>query len=96
MVYKYVLMGSPSGRVYKKLFNTSLDQFKRSSYVVLFQMPILPELTMTVNDFASLDEIWKNDFNEYFTKKDLETYKYVFSQPGLLLLYENRNLNCCN
>lgn len=89
MIYKYVMMGAPSRRIFKKLFNTSMDQFKRSSYVVFFQMPILPELTMTVNDFASFADMWKNDLNEYFTEEDLETYKYVFSQPGLLLLYTN-------
>lgn len=82
MVYKWVMMGGPSRRVFKKLFNASLDQFKRSWYVIMFQMPILPELLFKADDFESFRTVWKDDFNEYFTEEDLEAYKYVFSQPG--------------
>lgn len=59
-----------------------MDQFKRSWYVLMFQMPILPELMMKADDFASFHKVWENDFNEHFTEEDLEAYKYVFSQPG--------------
>ncbi|XP_031616516.1 epoxide hydrolase 4-like [Contarinia nasturtii] len=80
MIYKYVMMGAPSSQVFKKLFNSSLDQFKKSWYILLFQMPILPELMLSSDDFAGFAAV----FNEFFNADDLEAYKYTFSKPGTL------------
>lgn len=82
MVYKYCCMGGPSRRVFKKTFNTKIDQFKKSWYVLLFQMPILPELTMMADDFAPFTAMWKDQLSEVFTEEDLEAYKYTFGRPG--------------
>lgn len=83
MVHKYAMISAPSLRISKKLFGASNEQLKRSSYMIFFQMPILPELTVKVNDLAIFNKMLKADSNEYFTDEDLEAYKYVYSQPGL-------------
>lgn len=92
MVHKYAMISAPSQRISKKLFDVSNEQLKRSSYMIFFQMPILPELTIKVNDFAIFDKMLKADSNEYFTDEDLEAYKYVYSQPGLLLRFAKYSL----
>lgn len=82
MVQKYVMMGGPSRRLFRKLFMTTWDQFKRSWYMLFFQAPILPELLLSADDFASFFNVWDGQFNEGFTEEDFEAYKYVFSRPG--------------
>ncbi|XP_055311528.1 epoxide hydrolase 2-like [Sitodiplosis mosellana] len=84
MVYKYAMMGAPSRRVFKKTFNSSMDQFKRSWYMSLFQMPFLPELSMMSDDFGLFNIIWEDQLGDSFTEEDLEAYKYTFSRPGAL------------
>lgn len=81
------MMGAPSRQVFKKTFNSSMDQFKKSWYILFFQMPVLPELVLMADDFATFDMMHramvKNQSNN-FTDEDLEAYKYTFSQPGAL------------
>lgn len=69
-------MGSPTRPVFKKLFGSSMDQFKKSWYVLLFQVPILPELLLAADDFANMSQVWINE-------EDREAYKYVLSRPGI-------------
>lgn len=82
MVQKYILMGAPPRRVFKKLLRTSLDQFKRSWYIFFFQMPILPEMALTCDDLVAFDKMLGRRHNEEMTDEYLEAYKYVFSKPG--------------
>lgn len=82
MVDKYVMMGGPSLRVFNELVLTTLDQFKRSSYIFVFQMPILPEKLLSAVDYGIFYDIRNRKFNDNFTKEDLEAYKYVYSKPG--------------
>lgn len=70
------MMGAPSRRIFGQLFRKTMDQFKRSWYVLFFQMPMLPELMIAADDFGS--------FALYFSPEDLEAYKHVYSRPGSL------------
>lgn len=76
------MMGGPSLRVFNELVLTTLDQFKRSSYIFVFQMPILPEKLLSAVDYGIFYDIRNRKFNDNFTKEDLEAYKYVYSKPG--------------
>lgn len=82
MVDKYVMMSAPSFKVYNELVLTTFDQFKRSSYIFVFQMPILPEKLLSAVDYGIFYDIWNRKFNDNFTEEDLEAYKYVYSKPG--------------
>lgn len=80
MIQKYVLMGAPARVVFSKLLVSSMDQFKRSWYVLLFQVPILPELMMAADDFADISKVWASG-------EVREVYKYVLSRPGANSFY---------
>lgn len=82
MVQKYVLMGAPPRKVFKKLLRSSWDQFKRSWYIFFFQCPILPELVLTCEDLVAFDKMLGRRHNDELTDEFLEAYKYVFSKPG--------------
>lgn len=93
MVSKYVMMGAPSAKVWRK--NMTWEQFRMSWYIFYFQMPILPEFTVSLKDYDMLRVIGNNKFSKNFTEEDLEAYKYTFSKPGALtgpINYYRRNL----
>lgn len=79
MVQKYVIMGAPPRGIFSQLFRDAADQFKRSWYIIFFQMPIVPELAVSAEDYSYFFALWKNKFNENFTEDDLEAYKHMLS-----------------
>jgi len=84
MVEKYIMMGAPSVFTWRKIIISCLNQFKKSTYVFFFQMPRLPEFTITLHDFAMIKAIGNGKISENFTEEDLEAYKYTFSKTGAL------------
>lgn len=76
------MMDAPPSPVFSILYATDLEQYAKSWYIAFFQAPILPEYSMTINDYEKLKAIGGNNFNENFTENDLQAYKYTFSQPG--------------
>lgn len=80
MIEKYVMMGAPSAAAWRKAVMSSdgFDQFKKSWYIFYFQMPRLPEFTISLDDFAIFKAIGSS-----ITEDDLEAYKYTFSRPGM-------------
>lgn len=91
MLNKFVMMGGPSPRVFRMLFDTTKDQFKKSWYMLMFQAPVIPELTISANDFDVF-----STFHDKLSPEDLEAYKYVYSQPGwrsAVLMLETSDTN---
>jgi len=84
MVDKYVMMGAPSANAWRKVMTSGLEQFIKSWYIFYFQMPRLPEFTISLNDFVALKAIGSGKTSDAFTENDLEAYKYTFSRPGAL------------
>lgn len=84
MVDKYVMMGAPSGEVWRKIMVSSWEQFRKSWYVFFFQMPYMPEFTLSLRDYDSLRAIGSNKFSSTFTEEDLEAYKYTFAKKNAL------------
>lgn len=82
MVQKYVMMSNPPLSILSKVFYKSFDQFVKAWFIIMFHMPLLPELILMANDFASFNKIFKKNFSEYFTEKDLDAYKYIYTIPG--------------
>ncbi|CAO1378608.1 unnamed protein product [Diamesa tonsa] len=75
MLEKYIMIGSPSSEVWDKLVTQTWTQFKMSWYIFFFQMPMLPEYAVSLDDmvrFKAMD----------VDKDELEIYKYVFGQKG--------------
>lgn len=86
MVEKYVMMGAPSAQAWRQVILSSefWDQFKKSWYIFYFQMPRLPEFTISLNDFAVFKTVGSNKKSDTYTDEDMEAYKYTFSRPGAL------------
>ncbi|XP_037027686.1 epoxide hydrolase 4-like [Bradysia coprophila] len=86
MVEKYVMMGAPSAQAWRKVIMSSefWDQFKKSWYIFYFQMPRLPEFTISLNDFAVFKAVGSKQKSDTYTDEDMEAYKYTFSRPGAL------------
>lgn len=82
MVEKYIFMGCPSYQLHSQLFQSSMDQFSRTWYIIFFQMPIIPETLMSTDDFASFSVIWNTQVSQNFTEEYQEAYRHKFSQPG--------------
>ncbi|PSC74763.1 epoxide hydrolase [Micractinium conductrix] len=67
--------------------NLAWDQFKRSWYVLAFQLPFIPEAALAANDFQMVEDIFTSPVFAprrpgTFTKEDIERYKQAFGRPG--------------
>lgn len=82
MVQKYILMGAPSKSVWAESLMASPDQFWKSWYIFFFQMPCLPEFEASRDDFRVFRQMNDEKFSEYFSREDLEAYKYTFGKRG--------------
>lgn len=88
MVYKYVLLGAPSTSVFTRLLLTTSEQFFKSWYIYFFQMPVLPELVLSMDDYRAFEKaMCGNDYTKYITEEDIEAYKHTFSKPGFVLFF---------
>lgn len=63
--------------------NFSFRQFLASWYMFFFQIPMLPEHLLKLNDFALLENALKNSTAEknVFTDEDIAKYKKAWSEP---------------
>ena len=84
LVDKLVVINCPHGRVMRRrLYRWS--QSMKSWYMVLFQVPWLPEYLLSVRDFGAFDDLCSTITDKSkFSKEDTEAYKYVYSQPGAI------------
>ncbi|GFR47062.1 hypothetical protein Agub_g8748 [Astrephomene gubernaculifera] len=81
------VVAAPHWLLYRR--NLSLQQAVRSSYIVMFQMPILPELLLTHSDAALLETLLLGRAGPAsprtsgaVTPGDVEVYKAALLQPG--------------
>jgi len=54
----------------------SLDQALKSWYIVFFQVPLLPEINMMMDDIKSFDALFKDNHNK--DDEVMEAYRYAF------------------
>lgn len=84
LVEKLIVMNCPHGKIMQRRLER-WSQSMRSWYMVLFQVPWLPEYLLSVRDFGAFDDLCSSFSNKNnFTKEDAEAYKYVYSQPGAI------------
>lgn len=87
LISKLVIACAPHPYCFSRNFD--FDQFFRSWYMFLFQLPFLPELTLSAGDFAFLDEaLLKGPAalrrQGALTQEDVDRYKRELSRPGAL------------
>jgi pimeloyl-ACP methyl ester carboxylesterase len=60
----------------------SLSQLKKSWYVLLFQLPWLPEKLLAMNDYEAIERVFESADPAAFDDEELERYKDAQRQPG--------------
>ncbi|XP_035169586.1 epoxide hydrolase 3-like [Oxyura jamaicensis] len=80
LVEKLVVINASHRAVMARFSAWHPSQLFRSSYMFLFQLPLLPELLLSMADF----ELLKTSLNpgRRLTEPELEAYLYSLSQPG--------------
>lgn len=84
-VRRLVTINAPHLAAYRRELRT-LDQMRRSWYVLYFQLPFLPELTLRARDFEAVERILRTDPMRpgAFDERDIEAHKAALAQPGAL------------
>ncbi|WAQ98829.1 EPHX4-like protein [Mya arenaria] len=77
MVEKLVICNCPHPATFAKYLRTHFSQIKK--YMMFFQIPMLPEFLLGMNDCASFDRMEEWFPNNKLTSDDIEAYKYTFS-----------------
>ena len=83
-VWKLVAMQVPPIDVWRA--NMTLRQALKSWYMLFFQIPRLPELLMSAQDYAFVERIFKKTVARAgaFTDTDIAVYKKALKEPGAL------------
>lgn len=82
-VRKLAALQVPPPEVWAK--NMSLRQLLRSWYMFFFQLPYIPELVLSRDDFSGLDEMLRSTSRPgTFTSEDLAVFKAALRERGAL------------
>jgi epoxide hydrolase 4 len=83
-VTKLVAMQVPPSQAWQE--NFTLRQFLSSWYMFFFQLPGIPERWARANNFARVEQMFRDSSFRpgTFSDADLEVYKEALSQPGAL------------
>lgn len=83
-VHKLGALQVPPASVLKK--NFSFKQFLASWYMFFFQIPVLPEFLLRLNDYTALENALKNSTaeKEIFTAEEISEFKKAWSEPNAL------------
>lgn len=80
MVSKLIVCNIPHPTGFLLALKSNFAQLKKSWYMFLFQVPILPTLIMRMNDFELYDKQMKSKSKPgAFSDSDIEAYKYTFN-----------------
>jgi len=84
-LHKLSIMNAPHPAVMKKFLQRDLEQFRRSWYVLYFQLPWIPEMGMRFNDWRNLIGATRSTSKiGSFINEDIEKYKEAWSQPNAM------------
>jgi len=91
LVERLVIMNSPHPIAFKRVLTTDLEQLLRVWYMVLFQLPLLPEALLSFSPrFTASFFFRKNAFQrDAFTDDDLDFLASNFAQRGALTTMVN-------
>jgi pimeloyl-ACP methyl ester carboxylesterase len=84
-VERLAILNVPHPAVMLATLRTSLHQMLKSWYIGFFQIHVLPEWVLRVNDYAATERLLVSSGNPgTFTAADLDEYKKAWAQPGAL------------
>jgi len=84
-LHRLSIMNAPHPAVMTKFLGRDIEQFRRSWYVLFFQLPWIPEASLRANDWRSLAQSLRGTSKiGSFINEDIEKYKEAWSQPGAM------------
>lgn len=84
-VERLAIMNVPHPDVMLATLRTSLRQMLKSWYIGFFQIPVLPDWVLRVNDYAAARRLLVSSGKpSTFNTADLAEYKKAWAQPGAL------------
>ncbi|MGK7950698.1 MAG: alpha/beta fold hydrolase [Xenococcaceae cyanobacterium] len=86
MVEKLIVLNLPHPAKFTQGLRTNLRQMLRSWYVLLFQLPFLPEFLCRVNNYRSISSLFTELAVDQtaFSPEDIKAYKEAAAKPGAL------------
>ena len=78
-LYSWTSLSIPHMKAFQVAYKNDLDQQKKSRYIGFFNMPFIPELYMSFNNYKNLKKIWRAHEDE-----EIDAYLKVFRQRGAL------------
>jgi pimeloyl-ACP methyl ester carboxylesterase len=86
VVEKLAVLNIPHPRILFQHLLTNPTQRKRSSYMLFFQLPRLPEESLRQDNFARLEQVFRRMavYPDKFTDEVLDRYKQALAKPGAL------------
>jgi len=84
-VRRLVILNAPHPATFARELRTP-SQLLRSSYILFFQLPWIPELVIRARDFALLERVLRRDpvRPDAFTDEDVRRHKEALARPGAL------------
>jgi pimeloyl-ACP methyl ester carboxylesterase len=85
LVRKLAILNAAHPAAYRRELSRNPVQWLKSYYVLLFQLPWLPEFLLRRGDFAALDRAWRRQpvHSGAFTDEDIAQYKLALRRSGL-------------
>jgi epoxide hydrolase 4 len=85
LVRTLTILNAPHPSAFRRELQRNPIQWLRSAYVLLFQMPWIPEKVLTAGDFWALERGWRGQpiHSTAFTDEDIHRYKQVFRTHGI-------------
>ncbi|MDJ0577286.1 MAG: alpha/beta hydrolase [Xenococcaceae cyanobacterium MO_234.B1] len=86
MVEKLIVMNLPHPAKFVQALRTNPQQMLRSWYILLFQLPLVPEFLLQADDYRMIASIFVETAIDKtaFPPQDLEAYKKAAAKPGAL------------
>ncbi len=83
-VRQVVAINGPHPNAFIDALRHHPGQLVRSAYMMLFQLPVLPEAIITASDFAIVDKLFAKVPKDRMTPQDIDRYKDALNQRGAL------------
>jgi pimeloyl-ACP methyl ester carboxylesterase len=84
LVRRIAILNAPHPAAYREELRRNPGQWLRSSYILLFQLPWLPERLLGTANLALLERAWRRQpvHPGAFSAQDIAAYKQALGRPG--------------
>jgi pimeloyl-ACP methyl ester carboxylesterase len=85
LVRKLAILNAAHPAAYRRELSRNPIQWLKSYYVLLFQLPWLPEFLVRRRNFAAIERAWRRQptRSDAFTDEDIAQYKVALTRSGL-------------